>query len=142
MRTARLSARVDLPDEGEALSPEWAEMANNVCGTLHGHRNAALIAERFVRAGWRSNSSSWHGYEVGTSWCDIELDPVDGQEILLEESSPHTASTTSPTSSTASVSVHWSSTTRKEPCSKRSEHEADPCPWPSSPIEATKGERA
>ncbi|MFI0999294.1 hypothetical protein ACIP10_23125 [Streptomyces galbus] len=74
---------MDLSDEGEALSPEWAEMGNNVCGTLYGHRNAALIAERFVRAGWRSSSSSWHGYEIGTSWCEVELDPADGQDVLL-----------------------------------------------------------
>ncbi|MEU3508337.1 hypothetical protein ABZ733_10465 [Streptomyces longwoodensis] len=75
---------MDLSDEGEALSPEWAAVGNNVCGTLHGCRNVAPVAERFVRAGWRSRSSSWEGYEAGTSWCEVELDPMDGVYALLD----------------------------------------------------------
>ncbi|MEW2250665.1 hypothetical protein AB0907_25460 [Streptomyces sp. NPDC006975] len=74
---------MDISDEGEALDPEWAETENNVCGTLHGRRDVSSVAERFVRAGWRSRSSSWYGYEVGTSWCQVELDPVEGPDILL-----------------------------------------------------------
>ncbi|WP_336318736.1 hypothetical protein [Streptomyces lavendofoliae] len=74
---------MDISDEGEELDSEWAEAENNVCGTLHGRRDASPVAERFVRAGWRSRSSSWNGYEVGTRWCEVELDPVDGRGILL-----------------------------------------------------------
>lgn len=72
-----------MSEEGEALDPEWAEVGNNVNGILHGCRDASPVAELFVRAGWRSRSSSWHGYEVGTRWCEVELDPVDGPDILL-----------------------------------------------------------
>jgi hypothetical protein len=74
---------VDLSEEGEALSSEWAELGNNVCGILHGCRNLSLVAEHFVRAGWRSRSSSWDGYEVGTDWCEAELDCLDGVDDLL-----------------------------------------------------------
>ncbi|MGX1492578.1 hypothetical protein [Streptomyces tendae] len=74
---------MDLSDEGEALAPALAEAANNVVGILHGCRDASPIAERFVRAGWNSTSSSWHGYEVETAWCRVELDPVDGPDVLL-----------------------------------------------------------
>ncbi|MFE1261088.1 hypothetical protein ACFW5X_11220 [Streptomyces albogriseolus] len=72
-----------MPDEHGDLAPEWTDLSNNVCGTLHGHRDAGPIAERFERLGWRTRSSSWHGYEVGTTWCEIELEPVDGQDVLL-----------------------------------------------------------
>ncbi|WP_431990923.1 hypothetical protein [Streptomyces albogriseolus] len=65
------------------LAPEWRNLSNNVCGILHGHRDAAPIAERFEQHGWRSRSSSWHGYEVGTTWCEAELDPADGPDVLL-----------------------------------------------------------
>ncbi|MFJ5207827.1 hypothetical protein [Streptomyces nigra] len=74
---------MDLSDEGEALAPALAEAANNVVGILHGCKDASPIAERFVRAGWNSTSSSWHGYEVETAWCRVELDPVDGPDVLL-----------------------------------------------------------
>ncbi|MFE5187143.1 hypothetical protein [Streptomyces sp. NPDC056628] len=74
---------MDLPDEGEALDRARLDLANNVAGILHGCQDASPIAERFVRAGWRSSSSSWHGYEVGTAWCEVELDPVDGPDVLL-----------------------------------------------------------
>lgn len=77
------TASVDLSDEGEALDREWGEVGNNVNGILHGCRSASPVAECFVRAGWRSRSSSWDGYEVGTSWCEVELDPVDGPDVLL-----------------------------------------------------------
>ncbi|MGI5480650.1 hypothetical protein [Streptomyces lavendofoliae] len=74
---------MDVSDEGEELDPRWDEAGNNVCGTLHGCRDASPVAERFVRAGWRSRSSSWNGYEVETSWCQVELDPIDGSRVLL-----------------------------------------------------------
>ncbi|MEU7306281.1 hypothetical protein [Streptomyces sp. NPDC007206] len=74
---------VDISNEGEALDPEWVEAENNVYGSLHGCRDASSVAERFVRAGWRSRSSSWYCYEAGTSWCQLELDPVEGPDILL-----------------------------------------------------------
>ncbi|WP_411760298.1 hypothetical protein [Streptomyces tunisiensis] len=72
-----------MPDESGDLAPEWTDISNNVCGILHGHRDAAPMAERFERLGWRSRSSSWYGYEVGTTWCEVELEPVDGQDVLL-----------------------------------------------------------
>ncbi|MEV5368326.1 hypothetical protein AB0N12_03070 [Streptomyces albogriseolus] len=72
-----------MPDEAGDLAPEWTILSNNVCGVLHSHRDAAAMAERFERLGWRSRSSSWHGYEVGTTWCEVELDPIDGQDVLL-----------------------------------------------------------
>ncbi len=72
-----------MPDESGALAPEWTDISNNVCGILHGHRDASLVAERFERLGWRSRASSWYGYEVGTTWCEVELEPVDGQDVLL-----------------------------------------------------------
>ncbi|MCP9990825.1 hypothetical protein LUX09_10435 [Streptomyces albogriseolus] len=72
-----------MPDESGDLAPEWTKLSNNVCGVLHGHREAASMAERFERLGWRSRSSSWHGYEVGTTWCKVELEPIDGQDVLL-----------------------------------------------------------
>ncbi|MEV5089212.1 hypothetical protein AB0N18_15020 [Streptomyces griseoincarnatus] len=72
-----------MPDESGDLAPEWTGISNNVCGILHGHREAAPMAERFERLGWRSRSSSWYGYQVGTTWCEVELEPVDGQDVLL-----------------------------------------------------------
>ncbi|MFK4868495.1 hypothetical protein ACI3K4_25140 [Streptomyces sp. CSMPJR101] len=60
-----------------------AEAANNVVGILHGCKDASPIAERFARAGWNSTSSSWHGYEVETAWCRVQLDPVDDPDVLL-----------------------------------------------------------
>ncbi|MGC5233053.1 hypothetical protein [Streptomyces albogriseolus] len=72
-----------MPDESGDLAPEWTKLSNNVCGVLHGHREAASMAERFERLGWRSRSSSWCGYEVGTTWCEVELEAVDGQDVLL-----------------------------------------------------------
>ncbi|MBD9731605.1 hypothetical protein IGX29_07150 [Streptomyces sp. H28] len=65
------------------LDPQWAEVGNNVKGILHGCRDASQVAEAFVRTGWTSRSSSWHGYEVATRWCELELDPVDGPDVLL-----------------------------------------------------------
>ncbi|MFD7320026.1 hypothetical protein ACFV9D_02890 [Streptomyces sp. NPDC059875] len=74
---------VDISDEGPKLDREWIEVGNNVCGVLHGCRNASAVAARFVGAGWSSRSSSWYGYELETSWCQVEIDPIDGPKILL-----------------------------------------------------------
>ncbi|MEU3304842.1 hypothetical protein ABZ729_34285 [Streptomyces sp. NPDC006678] len=74
---------MDISDEGQKLDPEWNAVGNNVCGTLYGCRDASWVAERFVSAGWRSHASSWHGYEVETSWCQAEIDPLDGAMVLL-----------------------------------------------------------
>ncbi|MFF9003144.1 hypothetical protein ACF1GW_36710 [Streptomyces achromogenes] len=41
------------------------------------------MAELFVGAGRRSDSSSWEGYEVQTRWCRVEVDPLDRAETLL-----------------------------------------------------------
>nr|WP_164875126.1 hypothetical protein [Streptomyces sp. SS] len=74
---------VDVSDEGLTLDRQWIEPGNNVCGVLHGCRDASAVAARFVGAGWSSRSSSWHGYELETSWCQVEIDPIDGPDVLL-----------------------------------------------------------
>ncbi|MFD9482918.1 hypothetical protein ACFWBX_02655 [Streptomyces sp. NPDC059991] len=74
---------VDLSDDGPAPDDRWAESDNNLCGLLPDSRDASRVAERFVRAGWRSRSSSWEGYEIETSWCRLEADPVDGAAASL-----------------------------------------------------------
>ncbi|MET9438733.1 hypothetical protein [Streptomyces sp. NPDC006551] len=74
---------MDISDEGLKLDPQWFEVGNNVCGVLHGCRDASAVAARFVGAGWRSRSSSWCGYELEKSWCQMEIDPIDGPAILL-----------------------------------------------------------
>jgi hypothetical protein len=73
---------MDISDLGSEPAPEWREAENNLCGVLRG-RGTSAVAERFVEAGWTSRSSSWEAYEVGTSWCRVELAPVDGPDILL-----------------------------------------------------------
>ncbi|MGB9995288.1 hypothetical protein ACPMJQ_11955 [Streptomyces pseudogriseolus] len=65
------------------LAPEWRNLSDNVCGILHGLGDAAPIAVRFERHGWSSRSSSWYGYEVGTTWCELELESADGPDVLL-----------------------------------------------------------
>lgn len=55
---------VDISDEGLELDRQWLDLSNNVCGVLHGCRDASVVAARFVGAGWSSRSSSWYGYEL------------------------------------------------------------------------------
>ncbi|GHG45143.1 hypothetical protein [Streptomyces hydrogenans] len=74
---------MDISDEGQPLDPAWLEINNNVCGGLAGAPSASWVAERFIGAGWSSQSgSSWASYEVETSWCRIEVDPTDGDTLL------------------------------------------------------------
>ncbi|MEW2497285.1 hypothetical protein AB0942_27685 [Streptomyces nodosus] len=74
---------MNLSNDGQRLAPQWAEIGNNICGTLHACRDASALAERFVRVGWSSRSSSWHAYEVETSWCQMEIEPIEGADVLL-----------------------------------------------------------
>ncbi|MEU5334490.1 hypothetical protein AB0G51_14335 [Streptomyces asoensis] len=74
---------MDMSDGGQKLDPEWVEVGNNVCGVLRGCRDAFAVAQHFARAGWSSRSSSWHGYEVEISWCQLELDLIAGSDLLL-----------------------------------------------------------
>lgn len=74
---------VDLSDDGPALDDRWSESGNNLCGLLPDNRDASRVAGHFVRAGWRSRSSSWEGYELETSWCRLEADPIDDSATLL-----------------------------------------------------------
>lgn len=74
---------VDISDEGTELDRRWVEVGNNVYGIVRGCRDASTVAECLVRAGWRSRSSSWHGYELEISWCQVEIDPIEGSEVLL-----------------------------------------------------------
>ncbi|MFF9841628.1 hypothetical protein [Streptomyces sp. NPDC013740] len=74
---------MDTSDGGPELDRQWIELGNNVYGVLHGCRDASAVAARFVGAGWSSRSSSWYGYELETSWCQLEIEPIDGPDILL-----------------------------------------------------------
>ncbi|MEU7120657.1 hypothetical protein [Streptomyces zaomyceticus] len=74
---------MDIPDGRQRLDRQWIDLRNNVCGTLRGCRDASAVAARFAGAGWTSRSSSWHGYELETNWCRIEIDPTDDADILL-----------------------------------------------------------
>ncbi|MFG3348107.1 hypothetical protein ACGF1Z_23990 [Streptomyces sp. NPDC048018] len=65
------------------MTTPWTDLGNNVCGILHDRHDATAVTARFARTGWRSRSSSWYGYEVETGWCRLEVDPVDGPDILL-----------------------------------------------------------
>ncbi|MDK9499667.1 hypothetical protein QEZ40_005097 [Streptomyces katrae] len=73
---------MDISDEGRPLEPAWLEIDNNVCGGLAGAPNASLVAERFVAAGWSSRAASWESYEVGTSWCRLEVEATDDRTLL------------------------------------------------------------
>ncbi|MET9496753.1 hypothetical protein [Streptomyces sp. NPDC006552] len=74
---------MDLSDDGPDLAPHWHDAANNISGIARACRDAAPVAAAFVRAGWSSRSSSYDGYEVWTSWARLELDPLEGEEVLL-----------------------------------------------------------
>jgi hypothetical protein len=74
---------VDISDDGQRLETQWDDVNNNVCGVVQDCRDAAPVAATFVRAGWSSRSSSWYGYEVEASWGQIELDPMETREVLL-----------------------------------------------------------
>ncbi|MGW5124595.1 hypothetical protein ACWEQ7_11185 [Streptomyces sp. NPDC004069] len=74
---------MDISDDGPKLAPEWEKADNNLCGVLRGNLDTSAVAERLVRAGWRSRSSSWETYEVETDWCRADLDPVEGWGTLL-----------------------------------------------------------
>ncbi|MFJ8976421.1 hypothetical protein [Streptomyces sp. NPDC102282] len=70
-------------DDHPGLDHTSLEAGNNVYATLHGPLRTAAVAEGFERSGWTSRSSSWHGYEVETGWCQIELDPIEQGATLL-----------------------------------------------------------
>lgn len=65
------------------MDPQWHEVTNNVCGVVQDCRDAYTVANAFVGDGWSRRSSSWYGWEVETSWGQIELDSLDGREVLL-----------------------------------------------------------
>ncbi|MFJ8073110.1 hypothetical protein ACIQ7Q_03950 [Streptomyces sp. NPDC096176] len=74
---------MDPSEDRQKLDPEWIARGNNICGTLRGCRDADSVAERFTRIGWRARSSSWYGYEVENSWCQVEIEPLDAPDLLL-----------------------------------------------------------
>ncbi|MEW2047696.1 hypothetical protein [Streptomyces sp. NPDC005476] len=74
---------MDLFEDGQELDPEWVGIGNNVSGILRGCRDASVVARTFALAGWTSRSSSWQGYELETSWCRVEVEPVEGPDVLL-----------------------------------------------------------
>ncbi|NGO79184.1 hypothetical protein G6045_26545 [Streptomyces sp. YC504] len=74
---------MDISDDGQSLDPRWIGVSNNIAGVVQDCPDGSAVAAAFVRAGWSSRSSSWSGYEVETGWAQIELDPVEGREVLL-----------------------------------------------------------
>lgn len=74
---------VDTSGDAHELDPQWTDVGNNVCGVVQGCRDAYTTASAFVRAGWSRRSSSWHGWEVETTWGQLELNPLGGREVLL-----------------------------------------------------------
>jgi hypothetical protein len=81
-----------MPDPGEPAYPQdgrrrpaptWLESGATVCSVLRGPLRTPAVAARFAQAGWSSRSSSWHGYEVETDWCQIGLDPLGTSDTLL-----------------------------------------------------------
>ncbi|MFE1551099.1 hypothetical protein [Streptomyces sp. NPDC058718] len=74
---------MDIFAEGPELDRQWLDLSNNAWGVLHGCHDTSVVAARFVGAGWSSRSSSWYGYELETSWCQMEIDPIDGPKVLL-----------------------------------------------------------
>ncbi|MEU3819757.1 hypothetical protein AB0E74_09120 [Streptomyces sp. NPDC030392] len=68
--------------DGPPLAAEWQDAADNVCGVLRGG-HPPYAAGRFARAGWRARASSWDGYEVETSWCRVELEPLGDRDGVL-----------------------------------------------------------
>ncbi|MFG1811883.1 hypothetical protein [Streptomyces sp. NPDC049040] len=74
---------MEISDGGQRLDSQWTEVNNNLCGALNDCRDAYAAANAFVRAGWSRRPSSWYGWEVETSWGQIELDPIEGREVLL-----------------------------------------------------------
>jgi hypothetical protein len=74
---------VDISHEGPRLDPVLLEIANNVCGLMRSGPHASSMAERLVQAGWRSKSTSWHAYELETTWCQFEIEPTTDDAVLL-----------------------------------------------------------
>ncbi|WP_329283050.1 hypothetical protein [Streptomyces sp. NBC_00691] len=74
---------MDASDEGRHPDEQWTDEGNNVCGTVRGLRDASRVAARFAGAGWNSHPSSWHGHEVETGWCRLEIDPMEAGAVLL-----------------------------------------------------------
>ncbi|MFI8849225.1 hypothetical protein ACIGW3_03335 [Streptomyces sp. NPDC053499] len=70
-------------DDGWGLTPNWRAADNNLYGVLRGRLNASDVAEWFARTGWRTRASSSVAYEVETNWCQVDLVPVEGPDILL-----------------------------------------------------------
>lgn len=58
---------------GPRLADHLAGLDNNVYGFLPQAPAVKVLAEMFVRAGWRARASSWIEYEVEHEWASIEL---------------------------------------------------------------------
>lgn len=58
---------------GPRLADRLAVLDNNVYGRLPRAPRVRVLAEMFVRAGWRARASSWTEYEVEHEWACIEL---------------------------------------------------------------------
>ncbi|TQJ19971.1 hypothetical protein FBZ33_0156 [Micromonospora sp. A202] len=58
---------------GPRLADRLAVRGNNVYGRLPHAPRVKVLAEMFVRAGWRARASSWTEYEVEHEWVCIEL---------------------------------------------------------------------
>ncbi|MET7375038.1 hypothetical protein [Micromonospora arida] len=58
---------------GPRLADHLADLDDNVYGRLPHAPSAKVLAEMFVRAGWRARASSWTEYEVEHEWVCIAL---------------------------------------------------------------------
>ncbi|MCG5444112.1 hypothetical protein NIE79_002256 [Micromonospora sp. NIE79] len=68
---------------GPRLADHLAVLGNNLYGRIPHAPRAKVLAEMFVRAGWRARASSWTEYEVEHEWVCIELVESSPDERLL-----------------------------------------------------------
>ncbi|NES25974.1 hypothetical protein GCE86_26085 [Micromonospora terminaliae] len=68
---------------GPRLADRLAALDNNLYGRLQQAPKAKILAEMFVRAGWRARASSWNEYEVEHDWVCIELVEPSPDECLF-----------------------------------------------------------
>jgi hypothetical protein len=68
---------------GPRLADELAVLGDNVYGRLLDAPSAKVLAEMFVRAGWRARASSWTEYEVEHEWASLTLVERSPEERLF-----------------------------------------------------------
>ena len=68
---------------GPRLADEWADLDNNVYGSLRGAPAVRELAEAMAAAGWRARSSSWTQFEVEREWVRLELTERAPGDVLV-----------------------------------------------------------